>query len=351
MHEHVFIISPEMKDNVPEEWGDDDERLDDAVRRLNELKAAGIDAILDPTALGLGRYIPRIAKLAGRIDLQIIVATGPVHVQRAAPLLAGAGAGQRARRQRPDGRPVRQGHHRGHRRHRHQGRRHQVRHRPPRRDARRRAGAAGVRPDPPGHRHARSPPTPYAGDRARPRAAGDLQGGGRRPDPGRHRPQRRHQRPRLPRGADRQRQRSSAWTASASTAILPTDERVKVIAELCERGYADRMVLSHDASCYLDWIPGEIPPSTMPHWHYLHISKDVLPMLREAGVTEAQIDTMLDRHPAPLPGEPGRLLTSRTYSGSLPCLRETMLSRLVGEDVERAGDLAAGVGGVDRRRR
>ena len=128
----------------------------------------------------------------------------PVHVQRAAPLLAGADPGQRARRQRPDGEPVRQGHHRGHRRHGDQGRRHQVRHRPPRRHARRRAGAAGVRPDPSPHRvpdhHAhvrrRSP---------RPRAAGDLQGGGRRPDPGRHRPQRRHRRPRLPRGADRQR--------------------------------------------------------------------------------------------------------------------------------------------------
>ena len=74
---------------------------------------------------------------------------------------------------------------------------------------------------------------------------------------------------------------------------LPTERRVEVIAELCQRGYADRMVLSHDASCYLDWIPGEIPPSTMPHWHYLHISKDVLPMLRAAGVTDAQIDTML----------------------------------------------------------
>jgi phosphotriesterase-related protein len=74
---------------------------------------------------------------------------------------------------------------------------------------------------------------------------------------------------------------------------LPTAKRVEVIAELCRRGYADRMVLSHDASCYLDWIPGEIPPSTMPHWHYLHISHDVLPLLREAGVTDAQIDTML----------------------------------------------------------
>ncbi len=64
MHEHVFIISPEMKDNVPEYWGDDETRLADAAERLNALKASGIHAILDPTALGLGRYIPRIATLA-----------------------------------------------------------------------------------------------------------------------------------------------------------------------------------------------------------------------------------------------------------------------------------------------
>jgi predicted metal-dependent phosphotriesterase family hydrolase len=26
-----------------------------------------------------------------------------------------------------------------------------------------------------------------------------------------------------------------------------------VIAELCERGYADRIVMSHDHAAYLDW--------------------------------------------------------------------------------------------------
>ena len=41
--------------------------------------------------------------------------------------------------------------------------------------------------------------------------------------------------------------------------LLSTEKRVAVIAELCRRGYAERMVLSHDASCYLDWIPGELP--------------------------------------------------------------------------------------------
>ena len=76
MHEHVFIISPEMQNNVPEEWGDEDARLADAALRLTELKAAGIDTILDPTALGLGRYIPRIAQLAHQIELNIVVATG-----------------------------------------------------------------------------------------------------------------------------------------------------------------------------------------------------------------------------------------------------------------------------------
>ena len=78
-----------------------------------------------------------------------------VHVQRAAPLLGPRGC----RAAGPNGsdpmvEPVRQGHHRGHRRHRHQGRGHQVRHRSSRHHARRRAGAAGVRPDPPGDRRA-----------------------------------------------------------------------------------------------------------------------------------------------------------------------------------------------------
>jgi len=76
MHEHVFIISTEISQNYPEEWGDEEIRLADAVKRLNELKEAGIDTILDPTALGLGRYIPRIKSVADQIGLNIIVATG-----------------------------------------------------------------------------------------------------------------------------------------------------------------------------------------------------------------------------------------------------------------------------------
>jgi len=79
--------------------------------------------------------------------------------------------------------------------------------------------------------------------------------------------------------------------------FLTTEQRVDVIARLCERGYADRMVLSHDASCYLDWYPGEEPFPALTNWHYLHISNDVIPALLAAGVTQTQVDTMLIDNP------------------------------------------------------
>ena len=34
--------------------------------------------------------------------------------------------------------------------------------------------------------------------------------------------------------------------------LLPFDERVNTAAELCKRGYADRMALAHDAACFID---------------------------------------------------------------------------------------------------
>jgi phosphotriesterase-related protein len=291
MHEHVFIISPEMKDNVPEEWGDEEARMDDAAKRLTELKDSGIDAILDPTALGLGRYIPRIGKLAARIDLKIIVATGLYTFYELPHYWGGRVPGSG-----PNGtdpmvnlfvRDITEGI----------------------AGTGIKAGVIKCATDRPGvtpdvervlracaqaHRATGAPITTHTFAAAR-------------------------------RGLEQQEIFKSEGVDLTRVVIghsgdtddlgyleeliangsilgmdrfgidgmLTTEKRVAVIAELCERGYADRMVLSHDASCYLDWIPGEIPPSTMPNWHYLHISHDVLPALREVGVTDAQIETML----------------------------------------------------------
>jgi phosphotriesterase-related protein len=80
----------------------------------------------------------------------------------------------------------------------------------------------------------------------------------------------------------------------------PTAERVKTIATLASRGYAASMVLAHDANCFIDYFGGahdEVRATVMPNWHYEHISDDVLPALLAAGVTQAQIDTMMVENP------------------------------------------------------
>lgn len=79
--------------------------------------------------------------------------------------------------------------------------------------------------------------------------------------------------------------------------FLTTEKRVAVIAELCKRGYADRMVLSHDASCYMDWFPPDALRAAVPNWHFRHISDDVLPALRAAGVAQEQVDLMTAGNP------------------------------------------------------
>jgi phosphotriesterase-related protein len=57
------------------------------------------------------------------------------------------------------------------------------------------------------------------------------------------------------------------------------------------------MILSHDANCYSDWFDRVIEQEISPDWHYLHIEQDVLPALRERGVTDEQIDQMLVNTP------------------------------------------------------
>src|SRR6478735_8976581 len=76
MHEHVFVLNADVQQNYPEEWGDEDQRVADAVEKLTKLGAAGVRTIVDPTVIGLGRYIPRIQRIAEQVDLNIVVATG-----------------------------------------------------------------------------------------------------------------------------------------------------------------------------------------------------------------------------------------------------------------------------------
>ena len=79
--------------------------------------------------------------------------------------------------------------------------------------------------------------------------------------------------------------------------FLPFEDRVNTVAIMCQRGHTDRMVLSHDAACLIDWLPEAAVPVALPNWHYLHIHHDVLPALKQRGVTDEQITAMLVDNP------------------------------------------------------
>ncbi|MET0996712.1 MAG: phosphotriesterase-related protein, partial [Mycobacterium sp.] len=72
---------------------------------------------------------------------------------------------------------------------------------------------------------------------------------------------------------------------------------VNTVVEMARRGHAEKMVLAHDASCFIDWFSSEAKAAAVPNWNYTHISDHVIPALLERGVTEDQITTMLVDNP------------------------------------------------------
>ncbi len=79
--------------------------------------------------------------------------------------------------------------------------------------------------------------------------------------------------------------------------FLATDKRVATIARLCELGYAEKMVLSHDASCYFAWADPALLSRVVPDWHFNFIPERVIPALLNAGVSEDQVRTMTVDNP------------------------------------------------------
>ena len=75
MHEHVFVLTPDVQQNYPDEWGDEDDRVADAVGQAQGARRQGVRTIVDPTVIGLGRYIPRIQRIAEQVP-------GPQHRRR-----------------------------------------------------------------------------------------------------------------------------------------------------------------------------------------------------------------------------------------------------------------------------
>ena len=78
---------------------------------------------------------------------------------------------------------------------------------------------------------------------------------------------------------------------------LPLADQLDTLAKLCERGYADRVMLSHDKASFTDWFTNAEQDFVLPDWQFTYIHGALLPGLRDRGVTDGQIEQMLVRNP------------------------------------------------------
>ena len=78
---------------------------------------------------------------------------------------------------------------------------------------------------------------------------------------------------------------------------LPHEPRIKTAAELCRRGYADRMMLGQDSVANFDWFPPELVEQMLPNWKLPFLFTTVIPDLLEAGATQEQVDAMIEDVP------------------------------------------------------
>jgi len=287
MHEHVFVLSEGVRQSFPQAF-DEDGQVAAAVDKLRELESRGVRTIVDLTVFGTGRDVPLMQCAVGQTSLQVIIATGlytydqvPHYFEsRDADFLAGyfvaditdgiQGTGVKAAvlkcaTDRPGVTPgvekVLRAVARAHRR-------------------------TGVPIST--HTHARSQ------QGLRQQEVFESEG----VDLGRviigHS------------GDSDDIEYLTALLKKGSylgmdrfglDQYLPTEKRVATVVRLCELGHAASLVLSHDTACYLDWFPAELIRANAPKWTFTHISDDILPALKRAGVMDEQVRAMTVDNP------------------------------------------------------
>jgi phosphotriesterase-related protein len=78
----------------------------------------------------------------------------------------------------------------------------------------------------------------------------------------------------------------------------PLTDRIDTLLKLLAAGYADRIHLSHDAATFYDFMTGDPNFAGEEDANFLLVSNTVLPALRDAGVTEDMIMQLLVENPA-----------------------------------------------------
>jgi phosphotriesterase-related protein len=298
IHEHLFVRNPELELSMPDaEWVEED-LVETAVRGLDELYELGVRTIVDLTVPGLGRDARLVDRVAERVPLNIVASTGWYTPDRLPLYFAFHGPGRLV--DKPDAlaerfvRDITTG----------------IAH------TRVRAGMLKVVTDAAGMTEDVARVMVAAADAQRETGV----------------PITTHSYPASRNGLEQQaflRERGvpadriivghSGDTDdigylreimdNASTVgldrfgmehVLPDDTRIATLIRLIELGYADRIVLSHDAAFYSHVTPPSWRALHAPRWRMDTIHLHVLPALRGAGVPTETIERILVHNPRQL---------------------------------------------------
>ncbi|HUS81662.1 MAG TPA: phosphotriesterase-related protein [Dehalococcoidia bacterium] len=287
MHEHIIVQAEGVVRNFPSVW-DEQAELDKAVETLTTLKARGVDTIVDPTVLGIGRDVPRLLPVVEKAGIQVVVATGLYTFNELPSYFLSREIDEMAGLFVADITDGIQG-------------------------TNVKAAILKCATDAPGV-------TPGVEKVLRAVARAHLRTGA---------PITTHTHAATQRGLDQQRVFAEEGVDLTRVIIghsgdsedldyltklldagsyigmdrfgldifLPEEKRIATVAALCRMGHTERMVLSHDAMVYFDMYKPEVVKGFAPNWSHYRIVDHIIPALLEAGVSQAQIDAMTRKNP------------------------------------------------------
>ncbi len=295
IHEHIFVRNPELETNLPDPEWSAERAVEAAVEGLTELHRIGVRTIVDLTVPGLGRDVRLVAEVADRVPINIVAATG-WYTPNVLPTYFGFhGPGRTIDEPEPlvelfvrdirdgiAGTSVRAG------------------------MLKVMTDADGITPDVArvmaaaalAHRETGVSVTTHSHPASRNGLAQQafLRERGVPPD-----------RVIIGHSGDSEdldylRQlmdngSTIGFDRFGMEHVLPDARRVPTLVALIRMGYADRIVLSHDAAFYSHVTPPSWRARNTPRWRMDTIVRHVLPALRAAGVSSKEIDQMLIGNP------------------------------------------------------
>ena len=295
LHEHLFVRAPEVDRALPDPEWEEDRAVHDAITHLQGLEERGVRTVVDLTVPGLGRDIALVARVAAATRIRIVVATGwythdvlPTFFRLNGPGLLVDGPDRLAElfvrdlTEGIEGTDVR-------------------------------AGAIKVVSDVDGM-------TPDVSRVFAAAAVAHAESGAplfthsHSPTRGGLQQQDVLERAGVPLdrvvighagdSADRDYLRELAARGSflgfdrfGMEHMAPDAQRVAMLLELLADGWADRIVLSHDAAIHSRMTPPSWRREHTPHWTMHHLHDRILPQLRAAGVSGEEIRTMMVENP------------------------------------------------------